>query len=68
MGVSGMTLIQANTGFKTHPYFENRTFSVENYPNGWKRMSISFSSSNISGVFNLNVAPSNDEPYAHIQS
>ena len=53
-----------NTGFKTHPYFENRTFSVENYPNGWKRMSISFSSSNISGVFNLNVAPSNDEPYA----
>ena len=53
-----------NTGFKTHPYLENRTFSVENYPNGWKRMSISFSSSNISGVFNLNVAPSNDEPYA----
>ena len=53
-----------NTGFRTHPSFENRTFSVEDYPNGWKRMSISFSSSNISGVFNLNVAPSNDEPYA----
>ena len=53
-----------NTNFSTHPSFENRTFSVEDYPNGWKRMSISFSNSSTSGVFNLNVAPSNDEPYA----